>query len=113
MKYIFFLALALAPFQMRAIEYNLLFDNDQVRTSRVKLESNEQVGAHNDPYPRILIPLSGDSITRLEQDGSTTVIELTPNQAIYLEADPVGELHGGLNGETPLDLIMIELKQPN
>ncbi len=70
----------------------------------------EKIGLHRDEYPRIAIGLKGGLFTRIESDGSLTKIDFPTGGAIFLPADPVGQLHSGENGNQDLELILVELK---
>ena len=110
MKIIYFLILSLIPFASQALEYKVEFENAEVRVSKIKMLPGEKVGPHRDECSRIVIGLKGGTYTRIEADGSFTKVSFPPGEAIFLPADPVGQLHSGENGDKELEIIVVELK---
>ncbi len=92
------------------MEYCIQCENDQFRVSKIALDSGEEVGLHRDEYPRVVIGLKGGSYTRIEKDGSTKAIRFPTGEAVYLDADPIDQLHTGKNSDEPLEIIVVELK---
>lgn len=113
MKHIRFLMLLLIPFASQALEYKIEFENDKVRTSKITMLPGEKIGLHRDEYPRIVVGLKGGTFTRTESDGSLTKVFFPTGEAIFLPADPVGQLHSGENGNKELEIIVVELKTAN
>lgn len=94
-----------------AIESEIQFENDQIRASKVKIMAHEEIGLHRDDHPRVVISLKGGTITRLEGDGSMTDIDFPKGEAVFREADPIGQLHRSVNKTCkPIEMIIIELK---
>ncbi len=108
----FLALLLLAPFLSQALEYAIEFENDSVRTSRMKLDPEEEIGLHRDANPRIVIGIKGGAFTRFEADGSKTIVHFPTNGAIFLPADPIDQQHKGKNGNQELEILVIELKTP-
>ncbi len=108
MKYAF--ALLSFPLMTQALEYTLQYENDQVRVAKIALQPNEEVGLHRDAYPRAIYGIRGGTLTRYEQDGSTTEVIFPTGDTIYLEADPIGEMHSAKNGPQPLEIIVVDIK---
>lgn len=93
------------------MEYQVLFENEKVCVSRVKLMAGEEVGLHRDEYPAVVIALQGGVITRLEADGTMTDVEFPKNVPVYRSTDPVGELHRSVNkSDEPIELIITHIK---
>jgi hypothetical protein len=94
-----------------AVESEIQFENDQVRASKRKIMAHEEIGLHRDDYPQVVISLKGGTITRLEGDGSTVEIDFPKGEAVFMEADPLGQLHRSANKTCkPIEMIIIELK---
>ncbi|NNM43254.1 MAG: hypothetical protein HKM07_02805 [Chlamydiae bacterium] len=110
MRFAYFLTLLSIPLFAHTLEYTIQCENDQVRVSKMKLLPGEQIGLHRDEYPRVVVGLKGGHFTRIEEDGSSRDIVFPTGEAIYLEADPVGQLHSGENGTEELEIIIVELK---
>lgn len=102
--------LAVLPLICQAMEYSPLCENAEVRVSKIKLQPEEKVGLHRDEYPRVVVGIKGGVVTRLEQDGSTQDVVFPTGEAIFLEADPVGQQHSAVNGTEELEIIVVELK---
>ena len=113
MKYILY-CVCLLPFAAQALEYKIQHENEQVRVSKIILEPGEKVGLHRDEYPRTVIGLKGGTFKRIEEDGSTKDVIFPTGEAVFLEADPVGQKHSGVNTSADfLELIVIEYKTKN
>lgn len=110
MKWIYFLTVLSIPMITQSLEYELQYENETVRVSKIGMKADEKAGLHRDEYPRVIIALKGGSITRIEEDGSSKEILFPTGEAVFLEADPMGQLHLGENGKTDLEVIVVELK---
>jgi quercetin dioxygenase-like cupin family protein len=106
-----FLALFFIPFFAQALEYNIQYENEQVRVSKIKLAATEKIGLHRDEYPRLIITLKGGTYTRIEEDGTSQNIVFSTGETIFLDADPIGHLHKGENGSQELEMIVVEFKE--
>lgn len=108
----FLFMICLLPFTAQALDYKLLNENEHTRVSKIKLMPGEEVGLHRDDLPRTVIGLKGGIIKRIEEDGSTKEIVFPTGEAVFLEADPIGEQHKGVNiSAEPLEIIVIEYKK--
>ncbi len=113
MKSILIAAACLLSLNINAAEAEVTFENDQVRVLNVKILAHEEIGLHRDEYPQIVMSLKGGTITRLEADGSKTEVHFPKGEAIYREADPVGEMHKSVNNTCkPIELVIVQLKTP-
>lgn len=98
-------------FQVQALEYNQLFENDQICIAKAKILPHEEMDLHRDVYPAVVIASQGGVITRLEADGRITDVHFPTGVAILREADPESELHRSVNrGDDPIELTIIQLK---
>ncbi len=99
-------------FQAEALEYNQLFENDQVCIAQVKVFPHEEIGLHRDVYPAVVVALTGGVITRLEADGRVTDVHFPTDVAVFRAADPENELHRSVNrSDDPIELMIIQLKK--
>ena len=58
------------------------------------------------------VSLKGGTMTRLEEDGSMTDVDFPKGEAVFREADPLGQFHRSANRTCkPIELIIIEWKQ--
>jgi hypothetical protein len=102
----------LLAFGLSGIESEVQFENNQTRATKIKIMPHEEIALHRDDYPRVIVSLKGGTITRLETDGSTTHVDFPKGEAVFLEADPPGQLHRSVNNTCkPVEVIVIELKR--
>ncbi len=100
------------PLAAQSLDYEKQFENDQVRVSKIAMAAGEKVGLHRDENPRIVIGLKGGTVKRLEQDGSTRDIHFPTGSSVFLEADPLDQLHRVVNAsDAAIEIIVIELKE--
>jgi hypothetical protein len=112
MKSVALLAACLYAANIHSIEYEVKFENDLVHVSKAKVMPNEEIGAHRDELPRVVIALQGGTITRLEADGTTNDVKFPTGEPVFLEMDPPNELHKAVNNsDSPVELIVIQLKK--
>lgn len=101
----------LVSLSLQAFEYEVQLENEQVHVARVKIMPYEELGLHRDAYPQVVIALQGGTITRLEANGTKTDVNFPTGTAVFREVDPPKELHTSVNNsETPVELIIIQLK---
>jgi hypothetical protein len=111
MRRILVAAICLLSMKAYAVETEVQFENNRVRTSSVKLLAHEEVGWHRDDCPRVVVSFKGGTLTRIEADGSRTDLHFPKGEAVFLEADPDGELHKSVNNTCkPIELIVIQLR---
>ncbi len=111
MRKIMAIIACLISFQIQALEYNQLFENDQICIAKAKMLPHEEVGLHRDVYPAVVIALQGGIVTRLEVDGRVTDVNFPTGVAIFREADPENELHRSVNrSDDPLELMIVQFK---
>lgn len=98
--------------EILALEYEQLFENDQICVAKAKISPHEEIGLHRDVYPQVVIALKGGVITRLEADGQMTEVKFPTGVAVFRAADPENELHRSVNNSSePVELIIIHLKK--
>ena len=97
--------------QTQALEYEVQFENEQVRVAHIVVAPKEAVGLHRDALPQIVVGLKGGTITRLEADGREVDVQFPTGKAVYRPADPENEMHKGVNkSDAPVEIISIQLK---
>ena len=102
----------LLPLLLSAFECEVQIDNEHVYVTRLYIAPHEQIGPHRSDYARILVGLQGGSLIRTYQDGTQETISVPTNEAVFLEADPVGVVHYGVNpSDLPIEVISIALKK--
>jgi len=99
----------LFAFEIQAMEYEPLFENDQINVAKVKVQAGEEIGLHRDAYPQVVFAIKGGTCTRLEADGRKVDVHFPTGQVVIREADPIDEMHKGVNGPAELELIVIQL----
>lgn len=98
-------------FEMQALEYQIQFENDQVRVAKVKILGHEEIGFHRDAYPQVIVATLGGTITRLESDGRAIDVVFPTGASVFKAADPEGELHRSVNNtDDPVELVVVQLK---
>jgi hypothetical protein len=96
---------------VQALEYNQLFENDQICVAQAKIAPHEEIGLHRDVYPAVVIASKGGIITRLEVDGRVVDVNFPTGVAVFREADPENELHRSVNrSDDPIELMIVQLK---
>jgi quercetin dioxygenase-like cupin family protein len=111
MKKLLFILVGMVSLSLSALESEVQFKNDEMCIVKVKMMPHEEIGEHRDEYPQIVIGLKGGTITRLEQDGSTTDVEFPTGEAVVCQADPLGEVHRAVNHSSEeIELLVIQLK---
>lgn len=95
-----------------ALEYEVQWENDRVCVSRVVIGPGEEIGAHRDALPQVVVGLKGGTITRLEANGREIDVLFPSGKAVYRPTDPENELHRSVNrSNTPVELLVIQLKK--
>lgn len=103
--------LAIVPFSLQALDFEVQMDNEQLKVSKIAIMPGEEIGLHRDDNPRIIISAQGGTITRIEPDDKEVHIHFPAGKAIFMEADPEGELHRAKNeGKEAIEIFVIELK---
>ncbi len=99
---------------VRAFEYQIQFENDDVCVAKAKILPHEEIGLHRDVYPQVVVALQGGTITRLEADGRTVDVEFPTGVPVSRPTDPENQFHCSVNNsDAPVELIIIHLKCNN
>ncbi len=111
MKTIILALTYLISFNAWALDYESLFENNEISICKVSIKPHEEIDLHRDAYPQIVVALKGGTITRLEADGTTTDVVFPTGVAVSRGVDPENELHRSINNSSePVELIITQLK---
>lgn len=83
------------------------FENDKICIIKASASSQEEVNFYNDIYPQVVIPIKESSITRLDENGHTTKIQVSPGQAMYFNPEDEKLTHKLTESA---DFIIIQIK---
>lgn len=98
-------------FSLQALEFEVQFENSQIRVCRAKIEANEEVGLHRDELPSLVTAIKGGVLIRIEADGSENIAAFPTGITIFRDADPVNIYHRTQNrSNEPIELIIVQLK---
>ena len=70
------------------MEYEPLFENEQINVAKVKVQAGEEIGLHRDAYPQVVFALKGGIITRLEADGRKVDVHSPTGQQLFVALIP-------------------------
>jgi len=88
--------------------YTQLFENDQVRVSRISFKPGDTIGTHSHPNHFLYVLRSG-KIKISHPDGTSQEIEPKIGEVLWLNA----ETHSAKNvGKTEFRGIVVDLKEP-
>ena len=89
------------------------FENDQLRVWKSIVMPGQPLALHRHEHGRALVSLNGGELQVI--DGNKKVLDtykLTAGNAIWLGADPPGQMHADVNpGKTPVEVIVVQLQQ--
>ena len=87
------------------------FENEYVEVWKSIIVPNQPLTMHRHDNPRAIISLSGGTLHVVNEEGESRELTWEPGNAYWLEADPLGELHGDVNqGPEPVEVIVVQLK---
>ena len=87
------------------------FENEYVEVWKSIIMPNQPLTMHRHDNPRAIISLTGGTLHVVNEAGDSRELTWEPNRAYWLEADPLGELHGDVNqGQEPVEVIVVQLK---
>lgn len=92
----------------------LQFENEHVCVWKTVISSDQPLEMHKHSTGRVLIGLKGGKLQRVNEDGSSSDMDLETHKAYWLTADPCNEgLHGDTNlDKEPVEVMIVEMKQP-
>lgn len=86
------------------------FENAQVTVWKTVLAPHDRIGMHRHAHGRVVVALTGGTLTIPRADGAARQLPLERGKAYWLDADPPGELHGDVNAsDRPLEMMVVEL----
>ena len=89
------------------------FENEYVEVWKSVIVPNQPLEMHRHDHPRAIIALKGGTLTVVNDAGDRRDMTWETGSAYWLDADPVGELHGDVNeGPEPVEVIVVQLKGP-
>ena len=87
------------------------FENEYVEVWKSIIMPNQPLTMHRHDNPRAIISLTGGTLHVVNEAGGSRELTWEPGSAYWLEADPLGELHGDVNqGPEPVEVIVVLLK---
>lgn len=89
------------------------FENEHIVTWKTTLQPDAASALHRRDFPTILVGIVGGTITRVEETGEVTLIDVETGKAYWCEADGPG-LHWDVNETNyPIEVMVIEIRNPN
>jgi quercetin dioxygenase-like cupin family protein len=88
------------------VREDILLERGTTRVRRLRLEPGEAMPWHVDPFHRVTVVLSGESLAIEARDGTVTRIAVKPGQVDWDE--PTNRPHRGVNtGAQPYEEVTI------
>jgi len=89
----------------------LQFENDDVRVWRSVITPNAPLTMHRHDHPRVIIALTGGTMSIVEQSGPAESHVWETGKAYWLPANSPETMHADVNkGEKPIEVMVVELK---
>jgi hypothetical protein len=86
-------------------------DNEHVEVWKSVIVPHQPLSMHRHDHPRVIVALRGGTLRVVAEDGSGHEVTWETGRAYWLDADPLGELHGDVNeGAEPIEVIVVQLK---
>lgn len=106
-------SLVLAQQQAQQSRREPQFENDQLRVWKSIIMPGQPLALHRHEHGRALVSLNGGELRVVDKDNKTLdTYKLTAGKAMWLAADPPGQLHADVNpGTTPVEVIVVQLQQ--
>jgi beta-alanine degradation protein BauB len=95
------------PVKISPGTYKVELDTPQVRVLRVKFSPRQKIAFHEHALPRVVVPLSAVKLRVLRADGTETVFEAEPGQALF--AEPGSHEEESLLDQ-PSEVVVVECK---
>ena len=90
------------------------FDNEKVKVWRSVVKPNSPLALHRHEHPRVIIALSGGTMSIDQDDGTVETHQWEAGHAYWLPANKPGTLHTDINsGDKPIDVMVVELLKEN
>lgn len=103
--------ISFTPAEGRVTYRELQFENEQTRVWKTTIMPHSPLKMHRHESPRIVVGLQGGTLKKITERGDVSFLSFETNKAIWLDADPAGELHADVNESSdPIVVMVIELK---
>jgi hypothetical protein len=87
------------------------FENETARVWKTTIMPFSPLKLHRHDNPRIMVGLQGGVLKRITERGEISYLNFETDKAIWLDADPPGELHADINESSdPIIVMVIEMK---
>ncbi|MDP1834790.1 MAG: hypothetical protein Q8K75_02565 [Chlamydiales bacterium] len=87
------------------------FENDSVKVWKTIIYPNSPLKFHRHDYPRVIVGLVGGVLTRIEESGEVSYLNIETGKAYWYEADEPG-LHWDMNeSDAPIEVMLIEVRK--
>jgi beta-alanine degradation protein BauB len=89
------------------------FENDQLRVWKSIIMPGQPLALHRHEHGRALVSLNGGELRVVDKDNKVLdTYKLTAGKAMWLGADPPGQMHADVNpGTTPVEVVVVQLQQ--
>ena len=89
------------------------FENDQLRVWKSIIMPGQPLALHRHEHGRALVSLNGGELRVVDKDNKVLdTYKLTAGKAMWLGADPPGQMHADVNpGKTPVEVVVVQLQQ--
>ncbi|MFM5182075.1 hypothetical protein ACEUAY_21205 [Aeromonas veronii] len=87
-------------------------ENKNVRVWKTTISPEQPLKLHRHDNNRVIVVLKGGKLDILDEQGKVTkTYDWQTGKAYWLDADPIGELHGDRNiSGSPIEVMVIEVK---
>ena len=90
----------------------LQFENDSVRVWKTTIVPFSPLKMHRHEQPRVIVGLEGGVLKKITEKGEISFLAFETGKAVWMDADPEGELHADVNeSEASIVVMVIELKE--
>jgi len=87
------------------------FDNERVKVWRSVIAPNSPLTMHRHDHPRVIVALSGGTISIVEDNGKSESHVWETGKAYWLPANAPNTMHADVNqGDQVIEVMVVELK---
>lgn len=95
-----------------SFDYEVRFENENVRIEWAYVYPYEEIELHRDDYQHLVIAVQGGTITRIEEDGTIELVDFPTGMLVVRQIDPPGQYHRSYNDSpNPVELTIIQIKK--
>ena len=88
-------------------------ENDHVKVWKSIIMPKQPLTMHRHEHGRVLIALVGGTMDIVQQGGAAELHVWQNGRAYWLDADPPNTMHADVNNtDTPIEVMVVELKHP-